>query len=314
MHKLHRDLPEVCLQLKTMPMNLQEESRNGYIVTEKTKKVWQVQLTLLRKLLDVCAKHKLKIWIDGGSLLGAVREKGYIPWDDDIDTTMMRDDYNRLIALANEFEAPFFLQCAQTDRLYPRGHAQLRMDGTAAILPGDAKARVAFHQGIFIDIFVLDGVPEAREERLSAIAETERLSKKLHAYCEYRPPLQVGPYLRRLAYRLKPFETHYERYERSFSRFAISDHPRIYNWTLNLDLMDKRGAIMREWYDETVMLPFEDMMVPAPAGYDSFLKAQYGDYMTPRKEPTTHGQVYFDTEHSYSEVLSRWRKGEIKLF
>ena len=282
-------------------------------VTESMLKVRHIQMELLRKLLEVCGRHGLNVWLDGGSLLGAVREKGYIPWNDDIDTIMLRADYDRLVGLANEFRPPFFLQCARTDRLYPRGHAQLRMDGTAAILPVDAKARAAFHQGIFIDIFVLDGVPQTEELRREAAAETLRLSKKLRVMCEYRPPRQFGPFIRRQLFRLKSFEKCFDEYEMSFKRWTAGDNARLCNWAMNAGAMETRGAIMRSWYGETVTLRFEGMDVPAPAGYDALLTTLYGDYMTPRKEPTCHGQVYFDTEHSYKDVLERWRKGEIDI-
>ena len=77
-------------------MNLNEEVRNGYLITAETKKVWAVQIDLLKHLVDACQRHNLKIWADGGTLLGTVREHGYIPWDDDIDMFMLREDYERL--------------------------------------------------------------------------------------------------------------------------------------------------------------------------------------------------------------------------
>lgn len=292
-------------------MNLNDENRGGYVVTSEMKKVWSVQLTLLQKLLDVCHSHGLRIWIDGGSLLGAVREKGYIPWDDDIDTIMMRDDYNRLMGLADEFEHPFFLQSAHTDRLYPRGHAQLRMQGTAAILRGDYRGKAAFNQSIFIDIFVLDGVPDSKEERMKAVSETKRRHKELLRFCQYRPVYQLVPYLRWKLYQLKSFEKCFDWFEESYRRFDVKDHKRIYNWTCCIDKMETRGAIMREWYDETVMLPFEDIEVPAPAGYHEVLTALYGDYMKPSKQPNEHGQVLFDTERPYTEVLAELDKGSM---
>ena len=91
--------------------NLEQEERKGYVVPAEMKKVWQVQLTLVKKLLEVCGKHHLRIWADGGTLLGTVREHGYIPWDDDIDMAMLRPDYDKLVGLATkEFESPFFFQ------------------------------------------------------------------------------------------------------------------------------------------------------------------------------------------------------------
>ena len=88
--------------------------------------------------------------------MGTVRHKGYIPWDDDIDMLMFREDYDKLIELADsEFKDPYFLQCAYTEKHYYRGHAQMRYKGTTAILKGDIYQ--PFDQSIFLDIFVYDG-------------------------------------------------------------------------------------------------------------------------------------------------------------
>ena len=97
---------------------MNEEIRDGYVVSAEMKKVWDIQMHLMRKVLDVCRENDLNIWVDGGTLLGAVRHHGYIPWDDDIDLIMMRDDYERLQRIAAQyFTPPLFFQTAYTDQL-----------------------------------------------------------------------------------------------------------------------------------------------------------------------------------------------------
>ena len=96
-----------------MTDGMKTEMRDGYPVAPEMKKLWAVELDLLRVFLSHCERHGLKCWVEGGTLLGAVRHKGFIPWDDDLDVAMMRDDYDRLCQIGNDgLSEPYFLQTA----------------------------------------------------------------------------------------------------------------------------------------------------------------------------------------------------------
>ena len=162
-------------------MTLNEEIRNGYTISTEMKKVWAVEMQLLKKLLEVCERHHLKIWAEGGTLLGTIRHHGYIPWDDDIDMAMLRNDYDKLQAIAKEeFIAPYFFQSGYTDQ-FPCGFSKLRMNGTAAIIPYEIFQN--FHQGVFIDIFCYDAVPDNNEDLEKQKKSGEKMIQSLKTYC-----------------------------------------------------------------------------------------------------------------------------------
>ena len=131
-----------------------EEIRNGFKVTTERKKIWAIELDLLIKFDKVCQKYGFKYWLAYGSLLGAVRHKGFIPWDDDLDVMMPREDYDSFIKLSSEFENPYFLQTHETDKGYYYSFAKLRNSNTTAVSKMFAFEK--WNQGIFLDIFPND--------------------------------------------------------------------------------------------------------------------------------------------------------------
>ena len=122
----------------------EEEERCGYVVSAHMKKVWAVELDLLYQLQQVCEKYGIQYYGSGGTILGAERHKGMIPWDDDIDIMMLRDQYDLLCSHADEFEEPYFFQTFDTDEGYFRGHAQLRNSNTTGVLVDEAKKNVPY--------------------------------------------------------------------------------------------------------------------------------------------------------------------------
>ncbi len=123
----------------------------------------QLQMNELEMLLEVdriCRKHAIRYSLDGGTLLGAVRHKGFIPWDDDADVAMLRSEYDKFFQVCGEEldTERFFLQDHRTDRKYRWGYSKLRRKGTLFLREG--QEHVACDSGVFIDIFVFDNVPD----------------------------------------------------------------------------------------------------------------------------------------------------------
>ena len=133
-------------------------------VDNAKKKVWAILLDLLCEFDRVCKENNIQYFLDSGTLLGAVRHGGFIPWDDDVDVVMLRNDYKRLCEIAqSKFAPPYFFQTNSTDPGSARGHAQLRNSETTGILRDeiqDGRPLYSFNQGLFVDVFALDAVPD----------------------------------------------------------------------------------------------------------------------------------------------------------
>lgn len=273
------------------------------------KEIWQVEIDLLQELLRVCQEHHLRCWVDGGTLLGTVRHHGFIPWDDDIDVCMPREDYDRLLAIGSQaFHAPYFLQSAYSDKDYYRGHAQLRHSQTAGIRPSDSYR--PFNQGIFIDIFVLDAVPEDKEQLRTIL---RHFKKTLRFLKTKDTPILIsgrwGLVFRKWRclweVRRKGWVPIYQEAEDLLRAARWEDSRYVAELGFSGDdiLFDKHI------FDETLWMDFEHIRVPVPKGYDLFLRTQYGDdYMTPQRDPSYHGDLVFDLKRSYQEVLPEVRK------
>ena len=280
------------------------EERCGYHISEKMKKVWAVELKLLDYFDQLCREHNLRYYIAYGTLLGAVRHQGFIPWDDDIDVVMFRDDYEKLKVIAGEVvEYPYFFQNSYTDTMI-WAFAKLRDSRTTAIEFPDFPSE--FHQGIFIDIFPLDDVPdntsmkpiigEMQREIWMSIVEPERLKGLIDRGQQLALDADILLELLRMPIRerMKMFE------DFSASRFGASSRVNF----LTDDFVGYPN-MLREWYADTVYLPFENMAVPAPAAYESLLSCLYGDYMTPAQIPNMHEGNFLDPDASYTQYMNK---------
>ena len=269
---------------------LDDEIRDGFHVSRRRKEIWAVELDMFVKLISVCEKHGLTYFADSGTLLGAARHGGFIPWDDDIDVAMLREDYERLCRIAkDEFEYPYFFQTEETDPGSARKHAQIRNCMTTAIIEEEQGKNYAFNQGIFIDIFPLDNLPPA-SERNAFFEEIKSRRKKSNEF--------TYEYTRKGDKRPNPY---YDEFERCLNRYNGDDALQIGN----LALMggDRTCNCYKRDYMGTVDLPFEFFAIKAPVGYKNELRRMFGIWKKYKIYGGVHGDVFFDTDKPYTEYI-----------
>lgn len=279
-----------------------EEIRADFLVTEKRKKIWAVELNLLEEFDRVCKKHNFTWFVDYGTLLGAVRHRGFIPWDDDVDVSMFRDDYMALLAIASdEFKEPYCFQNTYTSG-WIAAFSKLRDSRTTAIEYPDIKN---LNQGIFIDIFPLDDAAPSHSNNASSILE---IQKELW-YTVIRPDyvLQMlsspnPPFLLEadLLHELLNYDTRRRMLE--FETFNYNHFGKSENINFITDeIFNLSASKNRELYKEIIYLPFENMSVPAPKEYEEILSIQYGDWHEYVQNASYHEGIQFDPDAPYTK-------------
>lgn len=283
-----------------------EELRSGFRVNEKRKKVWAVELQLLEKFDEVCRKYDLTYYAYYGTLLGAVRHQGFIPWDDDIDVVMFREDYEKFQAVApDEFKEPYFFQNSYTDQML-WFFSKIRDSRTTAI---KFSAR-NLNQGIFIDVFPLDDVPDGVHEELLTVLEVQReiwytinnpkkILIDLEAGKQFTLDTDILLSLIKMdrSQRLREFET--------FSLSYAGQSERVNLITSELS-QDHYKSVKREWFRERIYLPFEGIQIPVPVEYDKILKQSYGDYHQFAPGGTAHEGMIIDPDIPYKEYFEKY--------
>lgn len=240
----------------------------------------KLQLTELSILVDVakfCDEHHIRYSLYGGTLLGAVRHQGFIPWDDDLDICMPREDYDRFIALWQQ-NAPegYIIQNKEIAPAFGLAFTKMRKDHTA-LLSGPSNG-LGLHQGIFIDIFPFDRIPNGLLRRAVFIFQCVRYL----LYTKESLPVK-GSILVKLACRvflfLVPKGRRPAARARLLRKITRSNDDPTANRICIAFVTSMRKILPPDLFDKFVKLPFEGEMFACVADYDEYLTKMYGDYM-----------------------------------
>ncbi len=275
---------------------------------EELKKLQKKNLGILKKFLKFCEEHSIKVFACGGGCIGALRHKGFIPWDDDIDLFIFRDDYNWLCENFNRLYDTNDLYFEKTTKNhYTRLQLGAIVDENTTFVKERQADLKDVHHGVRIDLIPLDGCPNSRFKRKCQILWALVYSM----FIVGEPHTSKGKALELLSkMMLFFFKTSKSRYkvwhfaEKRMSRFKISECEKVtelcawYQYMVN--------EYPKSVFENAVFMPFEDTKIPLPQGYDTYLKMAFGDYMSlPPKEDRIpkHDIVKFSLEKSYKELL-----------
>jgi len=276
------------------------------------KQLQQVELKILEQFVNICNKENLQYYVVGGTLLGAVRHKGFIPWDDDIDVSMPREDYEKFLKVAQKhLPEPYFLQTHFTDKEYPANFAKIRNSNTTFIESSLSKCNI--NHGVYIDIFILDYYPINKIHFLSFSLKNTILKFRISA-----------------AFNLK--NIHYPLHKKIIRKFfsnllkilypniksAIKNRDNLFKSIKKSSLITNHCGVWREreispveWFGKGTELQFENLTVKAPKEYDKYLTQIYGDYMKlpPKEKQVAHHYTdIIDLENPYTEYTKKGNK------
>lgn len=291
-------------------MNLEKETLCGYEVSSQMKRLWAMEMDMVWKFVEVCREYRLEYRIMGGTLLGAVRHKGFIPWDNDIDLIMPRKDFNRLLEIGpGVFKDPLFFQTPVTEESrFFCTYAKIRNRMGTAGTQEDYES--GLNCGVFIDVFCLDEVPDNKRARkwyfrsLNEITKMQRfaLDKQLSRgfLNDIKHTLQKIVY--RFVYRNPDAAALFNIYQKAAGRYAGNGCRNVAHLAFGYH---ENFIWEKQDWDGLIPLRFEDMELDAPVGYDAILKRQYGDYNEIPVDKSTHDYFDFDPDTPYIQYFKK---------
>lgn len=270
---------------------------------ENVKKLQNYEMEILDEIAKICQKHHLTYFIMGGNLIGAIRHQGFIPWDDDMDIAMMREDYNKFLEIASkEIDDKFVVDYIENDPYYYLPFAKVRIKDSLYEEP--VQKNYKGFKGIWVDIFPLDN---ASKEDSLFIRFQAFLKEGIHFVNAVKANVSSEKYAvfkKVIKFIFKPFSI----------KKLIHIQTRIMKWNKNPNALYcisfgakygmKKQTMLKTVFLPTVKLNYEDRIYEAPGNYEFYLNRVYPDYMTlpPEEKRITHNpsRIRFPGEEELS--------------
>ena len=281
---------------------------------EDINKKFRLKLIETFRAFDAfCKRHQIQYYTAGGTLIGAVRHKGLIPWDDDVDVWMLRKDYERFLTFRGQVEGHYDIMDSRDENYWLLSLAKF-VDTDTTLWEFEHYPCIT---GVYIDIFPLD---ECDADKAMALRkEYDETSFKLtyamakHSLRQFVTLLShrdlgtFKSYLKDSLYYRPRYQKYLQEYEACVQKIKTSKGEMYVAFD---GLYQEREIYKKEWLAEIVKLPFEDMEVDAPVGYHEILTQVYGDYMQlpPVEKRVSHHHHYF------MDLDRRWTIDEIREF
>ena len=282
--------------MKTQLLGISKKEEINFMRKIELEELRRIQISILDVVTDFCEKHAINYWIDSGTLLGAIRHKGYIPWDDDIDIGMLREDYDKFMDLFNKHNSRYKFYCIENNPnfLYPHGKV---LDTTTVLYEPDKKGNKL---SVNIDIFVYDNAPNEDDKVEKMYDRRDKYRRLQELRCAKNKPRgniirRIFVHLVRGVLHLFPKNYFIKKILKNSRRYVNAKTVRVGNFTAY-----SRIACDKSIFNEFIKVEFEGKEYNAPIGYDAWLTAFYKDYMTlpPEEKRVSHHtfEAYIEEE------------------
>ena len=290
----------------------QEEIRDGFLISETMKRAWANQLDVLEAFDRVCKKHRLEWFAGYGTLLGAVRHKGYVPWDDDIDIVMKRNDYMAFLSVAkDELPSEYGIYSLYTsESTSPAAAIMNRKD-----IDEDDELTKKYYEFPYktgIDLFPLDFIPDDDQIAHNLKIIYGYIYQTGYDFNAYKESGQLNERLDEIErltgqsfYDTPTIQKQIWLLSEAVATMYNEDEAKGIAWLPDLVTVSLDCWYNKECYDGAIKMRFENITVNVPVGYEEILSTYYGDYMVPKKIGARHDYPFYKKQ----EKIVKQRKG-----